>query len=253
MGREERKRILGKNIIALDEINSSGYIKTPVLEGRYPCVIGGYLMKSYAGCSGRPCEKYEHKGGVFSGRMPLEELRKRAKFWLDRHRDFYYAPIPPSEIIGKHLNDRAFIRAFALSSVILAFYVNYPELTPTNSIAVFDQMDGNDFTESVLHYTREFVCKMGEFSIPFIVKRKNRGNGKEREFLPLRRADRALYYLFGLKCMGGLEHWPHKKRKVDCSRLEELAVRSADKTSCLIDENLKLQKELEVWNEQLSI
>ncbi len=199
-------KLHGKDVIGIDEANNRFGINRMHGVRDFPFLVGGYLERNCSR-SQNGNGKYERKGGVLSGRMPFEELLKRVRYYLDKHPDFYYVTVPRREMRGKSTDQIAVIRADVTTDIILSFFNNY-NLSQERTVVVLDKMDGNEFTRHVLNLIRTYL-KDSDLKVPLFARER-----ADELIIPVKRADRILYFIAGLKLWGKRKRWPFRDRKI---------------------------------------
>ena len=206
-------------ILGFDEVNNG--FNLPNLNPHHrPSIIGvGYMMPD----TGRACygsQPFEKKGSIFSqGKNGLDRALRRGRTYLSEHPDFLYTTIPKIMVEKSPL---CLIKGNAIAALTFAFFLKY-NLNPSKTQVIFDGVDRevhSNHLESVL----EMWFKKADLNVPHLYKPH-----ADDRVCAVRKADRIAYYLAGISFLGNKHKWPYRHRKIDMKRLDELAIRVAER------------------------
>lgn len=206
--------LIGKDIIGIDETHN-GFHLNRAFSVDIPLVLIGYLEKNHQR-SQKANGKYEAKGGIFTQKgKSLQEILKRARYYIQTHPNFYYTSISEQEMKTKN---RIFLRAMAISSIVLCFFNHYT-LQPNKTAVILDKINYDDETSQVIELTDSFL-KTAEIKIPILSREK-----ADIYNPAVKTADRIGYYLVGLRFKGKKKKWPFRIRKILNDSFLEISVK----------------------------
>jgi len=217
--RKKLRHIRDGIILGFDEVNNGFNLPNLNPHHRPSILVVGYMMKD----PGRSCygsQAFEKKGSIFSkGKKGLANALRRGKAYLSENPDFLYTAIPKIMVEKSPL---CLIKGNAIAALTFAFFLKY-NLNPSKTQVVFDGVDRevhSDHLDSVL----EMWFEKADLEVPHFYKPH-----ADDSVCAVRKADRIAYYLAGISFLGDRHKWPYRHRKIDLKRLDELAIRVAER------------------------
>lgn len=205
-----KKRLIGKNIIGLDELNNGFHIQRE----DFPMVVCGYLILDFP--STYPERKYVKKKGVFGEKSDsIKEILGRARLYFDENPNFFYTLIKKEDLESKPL----YKRAEAITAIVFRFFIDYG-LSDENTLVIADWIGKDGFSKDICFFCNESFKIAGLDNLIIKFEKKADVNN-----FAVKAADRAAYYIGGLKFKSSWEKWPYSRRKVDIEDLPELTTR----------------------------
>lgn len=180
---------------------------------QFPRIYGACLTRNYQGNTISLPSGCERKGDIFSekekNRAPLTKIANRGTELFNRNNDFYFVTLPREDLDNAHNREHYYhMHAVGVARLILKFYLTH-DLNPDKTVVAFDQMDNRIIRGS------DFLCRVADFQIPHLMLRKKKGVKRASKEHPLiKRVDRLLYHVAGLRYRGDIENWPNKYRRL---------------------------------------
>ena len=196
---KKRKSLEGKTVIGIDEFNN-GFSFSYGL----PMIIVSYLIRDFPNRSNIPNAKYEKKRGILS-KTPKgeEEFQKRARYYLNQNPNFKYT------LLEKNPNSYLMLieRAQAIRSLILANIYD-KKLDPLELVIAMDIIDEKGRSQIVAEELDRLLYD-DRLSVKFYFQ----CHGEDHN-VAIKKADRAAYYLAGLRKFKPKGKWPHVLKRV---------------------------------------
>ncbi|MDO8741227.1 MAG: hypothetical protein Q7J54_06675 [Candidatus Woesearchaeota archaeon] len=208
-----KKRLIGKNIIGIDELNNGFHIQRK----DFPMVICGYLIEDFP--SSYPERKYVRKNGIFGEKSDsVKEILGRARPYFNENPDFFYTLIQKENLENKPL----YKRAEAIAAIVFRFFIDYG-LSEENTLVIADWVGRDGFSKDICFFCNESFKIAGLDKLIIRFEKK-----ADVHNYAVKAADRAAYYIGGLKYKSNWEKWPYSGRKVDMGELPELIMKLKD-------------------------
>ncbi len=206
-------------VLGFDETNNGFGLLCPNLYHKTSLIVTAYKGnnrlkgKDYIGST------YENKGRVFNGYSRIEDVLKKGTCFLDENPDFLYTSISKEDIASTPLG---ILRARAIAVLAMAFILRY-DLDSQKIQIISDEIDGRENSRKIGDILRMYLEKSG-LGMPFrFIK------GAEHTIIPVRKADRAGYYLTAIHFLGSYHKWPFRARKINHNSLESLTLQMLDR------------------------
>jgi len=202
-----QKRLVGKDVIGIDEFHN-GFHFNHSHHVDFPFLVGAYLCRSYD--PAQPSYRFGRKSRVFSEsdtRMSDEELAQRFVTSVTYNPHFLYLALSRKDF---RLDMEYTVRARANAALILTLIRKY-KLNPNNVLVVTDKADNKEKSSKIIERTRIFLEDKGANVQIHYQEHADTYNAA------VKKIDRILYYLAGIKLRFPEAPWPLRHKKISLS------------------------------------
>jgi len=193
-------KLYGREVFAIDEFNNGFH------NPKLPMIIGGSLIHPFLRAQNGNHYPYERKKFALSNN-PSERIqfRKRAREFLKKNPNFCYTTLTKADVERYGLSGRA----KAMASLVACAIEIYPEARK-NLVVLFHTIDYNDDSNFV-RKTLSDLLSDAKIDADVLFKQDDNNNRY------LRRVDRTVYYIGGLKYGSSSKRWPyrHPSKKIE--------------------------------------
>ncbi len=205
-------------VLGFDETNNGLNLDSKNPHHKTSMIITGYLGNSLKKNKNYEGSRYEHKGFAFSRKEDTKEILRRGKIFLYDNSHFFYTSLSKEDYSPEKAVD---LRADPIILLTLKFILSYG-LEPSNTQLIIYQIEGIERSKKIGKSIEKKFKKL-KLNIPFrFIK------GAELNKIPVRKADRAGYWISALHFLGKNHKWSYKHRRVSMTSLEKLAIEFLD-------------------------